>query len=138
MKPPIKAENEYDEGSNSVVVGIINAFRKELEAFQQTNIEDRAAFKAAMEASLVDLRKDFHRALINVALDNGDHRAQHANDVKDRIERQSSNDLNFRDIRTLIYILTGVVIGLFLIVLAAIAIAIYLWSTLVWRIGPIA
>lgn len=100
---------------DSLTVGVIRDLIKRVETYEQNSSADRAAFKASIEAGLVQLRRDFHAALAPLQLDEIDHRKVHENDREERITRQATNDNNFRDIRVLIYLLMGLLIGLLII-----------------------
>lgn len=92
----------YDEGSNSVVIGVIRDLSKSvdeskqrLEQYENESKLDRAAFKTTIEDSLRLLRTDFQRALNPFLAEILDHREIHkliiaraVVDDKDRSERQ--------------------------------------------------
>lgn len=113
-----------DDENTSVVVGVIRDLTKRVDDYETTSKADRADFKASIEAGLVQLRRDFHAALAPLQLDNIDHHRVHENDRKERIERQATNDNNFKDIRVLIYLAMGLLVGF--VVTGIIIIA--LWS----------
>lgn len=104
-----------DDATTSVVVGVIRDLTKRVDEYERDSKDDRAAFKATIEQSLVDLRRDFHRALVPLQLDNTDHRKVHETDRIERIERQTVNDSNFKDVRTLIYLVIGLLVGFIII-----------------------
>lgn len=108
------APNNDDPGVD-VVVGVIRDLTKRVDDYERESKADRANFKETIEAGLVQLRRDFHAALAPLQLDEIDHRKVHENDRKERIERQATNDNNFKDIRVLIYLLMGLLIGLLII-----------------------
>jgi hypothetical protein len=82
-----------DDDNNSVTVGVIRDLIKRVTDYEVRSQEDRAAFKATIEASLVQLRKDFHVALGPLQLDNIDHRRRHEADQLERVTRQAANDM---------------------------------------------
>lgn len=106
----------YEEGSNNVVIGIIGEFRKELAEYEANSTQDRAAFKASIEASLVQLRKDFNRALQPIMLETLDSRESRRDllkslndDYATRTQRQAEVDRRFT-ILTIIVVIVAVLI----------------------------
>ena len=104
-----------DDKTTSVVVGVIRDLTKRVDDYEANSSADRADFKATIEASIVQLRRDFHAALAPIQLNEIDHRTVHENDRKERMDRQAANDANFRAIRSLIYVLIGLVGGFLVI-----------------------
>lgn len=115
-----KVEDDFDDGSNSVVIGVIRDLTKRLETYERSSSNERAAFKRSIEANLVQVRKDFHNALSPLQLDNIDHRKTHENDRVERIERQSAYDGSMNVIRVALLIMGGLLVGV--LVLLAIGI----------------
>jgi hypothetical protein len=124
--------------SDSVTVGVIRDLIKRVTDYERNASDDRQAFKATIEASLVQLRKDFHVALSPLQLDNMDHRRGHEADRTERAARQAANDLDRvsrqaavdsqfdsfrRDLRLL-----SALIGISLLLLPIVAVVTYLIS----------
>lgn len=95
----------YEEGSNNVVIGIIRDFRNELATYEANNTIDRATFKASIEASIeeikltnavnmVQLRKDFNRAMQPLMLETLDSRK-----AREDLFRSFNDDSIARNIR---------------------------------------
>jgi len=80
--------DQYEEGSNSVVIAVIKDLTKRVEEYEKNSSSDRAEFKASIEASIVQLRKDFQRALTPFLMDSIDHKRIHEDDRRDAIAQQ--------------------------------------------------
>lgn len=101
----------YEDENTSVVVGVIRDLTKRVDDYEERSSHDRASFKESIEAGMIALRRDFHKALAPLQLDNIDHRKVHENDRLERIDRQKTTDDNFKDVRKLIYLVIGLLVG---------------------------
>lgn len=91
MKQSMGTPN-YEDGNTTVMVSVIKDLVKRVEDYEQASREDRAAFKASIEASIVQLRKDFQRALTPFMLENIDHRQQHKDAALAIFQREEKED----------------------------------------------
>lgn len=114
--------SDYD---NSLTVGVIRDLIKRVTDYEQHSADDHAAFRATIEASLVQLRKDFHAALSPLQLDNIDHRRGHETDRLERVARQAANDKSFESMRNTLRMLTIMIaVTLALLLIGALALLI--------------
>lgn len=116
------SNNDEDDRSTSITVGVIRDLITRVDTFERNSSEERAAFKETIEASIVQLRKDFNAAITPINLHIYDHRKEHINDEKDRIDRQRTYDINFAQIRTIILMLAVLVIILTVLVVIGLTI----------------
>ena len=119
----------YNEGSNSVVIGIIRDFRKELALYEESNSADRAAFKASIEDSIVQLRKDFSRALHPIMLETLDSRKSREDILKSlnedyaaRTQRQAQVDKQLTIFIIVLVALGVLVVMMFLVLIIRIVV----------------
>ncbi len=82
-----------------IVVGVIRDLQKTVEEnkqqlvdYEKRSSDDRTAFKTSIEESIVQLRKDFQRALTPFLIDSIDHKQLHASEQIKLLDRQKSED----------------------------------------------
>jgi hypothetical protein len=139
---------EDSEQSTSVIVGVIRDLTRtveeskhQLETYEVLSTKERAEFKQSIEASIndirqaneaniVQLRKDFQRALMPFLMENIDHRQVHKDalaqqqklvdqqnaDILVRTKRQSEVDRRFT-ILTIVLVVVAVLVVVLLLIL---------------------
>lgn len=115
--------SDYD---NSLTVGVIRDLIKRVTDYEQHSADDHAAFRATIEGSLVQLRKDFHSALSPLQLDNIDHRRGHETDRLERVARQAANDKSFESLRGVLRLLTVLIAVTLLVLLISAVLLLFL------------
>lgn len=91
----------YEDDNTSVTVSVIKDLIKRVEDYEKRASVDRAAFQASIEASIVQLRKDFQRALTPFMIENIDHKQLHREtqlavfqkEEKEALERKARQDV---------------------------------------------
>jgi len=105
--------NPHDDPYAREVVRAVGDLTKRVDDYERNSSQDRADFKATIEASIVQLRRDFHEALAPIQLNEIDHRKVHETDRSERTNRQLVLDLWMGGITALVIlnlILLGVVV----------------------------
>lgn len=127
--------DEYEKGSNRVVIDVIRDLTKRLEVYEQASgaklIEyekrssaERTAMKRSLEANMVQFRKDFHLAISPLQIDASDHRKTHDVDRLERVNRQASNDHQMYLIRIVLLVMGGVLVAVFILLMIGIIIVV--------------
>lgn len=80
--------NPLDDPYAREVVRAVGDLTKRVDEYERDSKQDRADFKATIEASIAQLRRDFHAALAPIQLNEIDHRKVHENDRQERTNRQ--------------------------------------------------
>ena len=114
-----------DESNTSITVGVIRALVADVAELKRLLEEDRATARAQVEMAIVSLRQDFHRALGSLQIDNMDHRRYHADDRNERVARQTTTDQTTAGIRRILLFLGIMIAVLLLLMLAALAVLLY-------------
>ncbi len=92
------SDNVTDQREDRIVVGVIRDLTARLEEYEQKNAANRETFQAAITAIVTNLRKDMHRAIAPIQLDQSDHRHTHDADRIERSNRQTETDRRFADL----------------------------------------
>ncbi len=106
-----------DDAYAREVIRVVADLTKRVEEHTKTGEESRKQLQDTVEAIVVALRTDVHKAIISLQLNNSDHSKTHDADRVERAARQVQVDGAMKEIRNWsIWALVGIVaIGFFLV-----------------------
>jgi hypothetical protein len=106
---PVMAGNDSEQ---SVVVGVIRDLTTRLEAYERHADQERKQFQETVVQLVSNLRRDMHRAITPIQIDQIEHARTHDADRVERSNRQAETDRRMsdlqHDIRQLRYLLIGI------------------------------